>query len=246
MTQPALEVTDLGCTLGNRRLFTGLAFSLPPARWLMLTGANGSGKSTLLRIVAGLVMPTQGQVRWQGSPRRAGDPGWNAAFVYQGHAPGWKDQLTARENLETQAWLDLPDRRAASAAVDAAIAEMGLQRQRNLPFARLSAGQRRRLGLARLALAPRPLWLLDEPTTALDTEGQKLFAGLLDRHLARGGCAIVATHLDFPTSSPSVPLRLGQAAHADEPGATGEAVPTRRAGKTGATAAAPGPSRDPR
>lgn len=246
MTQPALEVTDLGCTLGNRRLFTGLAFSLPPARWLMLTGANGSGKSTLLRIVAGLVMPTQGQVRWQGSPRRAGDPGWNAAFVYQGHAPGWKDQLTARENLETQAWLDLPDRRAASAAVDAAIAEVGLQRQRNLPFARLSAGQRRRLGLARLALAPRPLWLLDEPTTALDTEGQKLFAGLLDRHLARGGCAIVATHLDFPTSSPSVPLRLGQAAHADEPGATGEAVPTRRAGKTGATAAAPGPSGDPR
>lgn len=231
MTQPALAATDLGCTLGNRRLFAGLDFSLDTGRWLMLTGANGSGKSTLLRIVAGLVMPTQGQVRWQGRPRRAGDPGWNAAFVYQGHAPGWKDQLTARENLETQAWLDLADRRGASAAVDAAIAEVGLQRQRNLPFARLSAGQRRRLGLARLALAPRPLWLLDEPTTALDTEGQKLFAGLLDRHLARGGCAVVATHLDFPTSSPSVPLRLGEVPPAREAGATGTLLaPARQAG----------------
>lgn len=210
MTQPALAATGLGCTLGNRRLFAELGFALDAGRWLMLTGANGSGKSTLLRILAGLVAPTQGEVHWQGQPRRAGDPAWNAVFVYQGHAAGWKDQLTARENLETQAWLDLGDRRRATEAVDAAIAEVGLQRQRNLPFARLSAGQRRRLGLARLALAPRPLWLLDEPTTALDTEGQALFAGLLDRHLARGGCAVVATHLDFPTSSPSVPLRLGQ------------------------------------
>ncbi|GAA4402806.1 heme ABC exporter ATP-binding protein CcmA [Quisquiliibacterium transsilvanicum] len=228
MTQTALEAIDLGCTLGNRRLFAGLDFSLDAGRWLMLTGANGSGKSTLLRIVAGLAMPSQGKVRWQGRTRRAGDPGWNAAFVYQGHAPGWKDQLTARENLETQAWLDLAVRRDAPNAVDAAIAEVGLQRQRNLPFARLSAGQRRRLGLARLALAPRPLWLLDEPTTALDTEGQALFAGLLDRHLARGGCAVVATHLDFPTSSPSAPLRLG------------EAAPARQAGESGVTAAVTG------
>lgn len=211
MTDAALEAIDLGCTLGNRRLFAGLRFAVAPGRWMMLTGANGSGKSTLLRILSGLARPTAGEVRWQGQPCRAGDPAWHAALVYQGHSAGWKDQLTARENLEMQAWLDLPRalRSRTAGAVDAAIERVGLLRQRNLPFARLSAGQRRRLGLARLALAPRPLWLLDEPTTALDTDGQQLFAGLLDGHLAAGGCAVVATHLAFPTRTPSVPLHLG-------------------------------------
>jgi heme exporter protein A len=218
MSGPALEAIDLGCTLGNRRLFAGLGFALDAGRWLMLTGPNGSGKSTLLRIVAGLVRPTAGEIRWQGHARRAGDPRWHACLAYQGHATGWKEQLTARENLEMQAWLDQPgaSRDRLGTAVDAAIERVGLARQRRLPFARLSAGQRRRLGLARLALSPRPLWLLDEPTTALDTDGQRLFAELLDRHLAEGGCAMVATHLDFPTVSPSVPLRLGTRAGADE------------------------------
>lgn len=209
-----LEAIDLGCTLGSRRLFGSLRFSLGCGQWLMLTGPNGSGKSTLLRVLAGLVRPTAGQIRWQGAERRAGDPHWHAAFVYQGHSSGWKEQLTARENLEMQSWLDLPRETPArrAGAVDAALERVGLKRQRNLPFLRLSAGQRRRLGLARLALSSRPLWLLDEPTTALDTGGQQLFAGLLDAHLAEGGCAVVATHLDFPTASPSIPLRLG-----DEP-----------------------------
>ncbi|HQN13460.1 MAG TPA: ATP-binding cassette domain-containing protein [Quisquiliibacterium sp.] len=85
----------------------------------------------------------------------------------------------------------------------------GPTRQRRLPFTRLSAGQRRRLGLARLALSTRPLWLLDEPTTALDSDGQALFAGLLDEHLARGGCALVATHLGLPVRTAALPLRLG-------------------------------------
>ncbi len=211
MSGAALEAIALACTLGNRRLFVDLSFALDAGRWLMLTGSNGSGKSTLLRIVAGLVRPSSGEIRWRGQPRRAGDPQWHACLAYQGHATGWKEQLSARENLEMQAWLDRSGRLGdqIGTAVDAALDRVGLARQRRLQFARLSAGQRRRLGLARLALTPRPLWLLDEPTTALDTDGQRLFAELLDGHLADGGCAVVATHLEFPTASPSVPLRLG-------------------------------------
>lgn len=213
MTAVALQAEALGCTLGNRELFADLAFTLADGHWLMLTGTNGSGKSTLLRILAGLVLPTSGTVRWRGVLRRQGDPGWNAQLAYQGHASGWKELLTARENLALQARLDRPDAsdRELSDSAERAIARVGLVRQRNLPFGRLSAGQRRRLGLARLAMSMRPLWLLDEPTTALDTDGQRLFAGLLDEHLGEGGCAVIATHLDFPTRSPSIPLRLGRA-----------------------------------
>lgn len=213
MTSTALEARALACTLGNRVLFEGLEFALPAGRWLMLTGVNGSGKSTLLRIVAGLVPPISGEVLWRGRPRRPSDPGWHAAFAYQGHATGWKEVLSVRENLAMQASLDRPGTSpgAIDEEIDQAVARVGLSRQRKLAFGRLSAGQRRRVGLARLAMCPRPLWLLDEPTTALDTDGQRLFAGLLDAHLARGGCAVVATHLDFPTSSPAIPLRLGHA-----------------------------------
>ena len=209
MNAPALEAIDLGCTLGHRRLFANLGFTLEAGRWLMLTGTNGAGKSTLLRILAGLIRPDSGEIRWQGHPRRAGDPHWNACLLYQGHATGWKEALSTQENLELQAWLDLADPRGLASAVESAIARVGLQRQRRLPFGRLSAGQRRRLGLARLALAPRPLWLLDEPTTALDTDGQALFAALLEEHLERGGCAVVATHLVVPTRAAPHPLRLG-------------------------------------
>ena len=211
MTDAALEGRALSCTLGTRRLFDALDFSVAPGQWVMLTGANGAGKSTLLRIVAGLIAPTDGQVWWNGAVRDAHDPSWHTQFVYQGHSSGWKEQLSARENLLMQAWLDRSDAPLAEreAAADSAIDRVGLTRQRRLPFARLSAGQRRRLGLARLAFSRRSLWLLDEPTTALDTDGQKLFAGLLDEQMARGGSALVATHLDFPTASPAKPLRLG-------------------------------------
>ncbi len=207
----ALEVRALGCTVGNRRLFESLDFAIPAGAWTMLTGTNGSGKSTLLRMIAGLVPPTSGEVLWNGAARRRGDPAWHGAFVYQGHASGWKDSLSTRENLAMQVWLDTApgDPAGHEQALDAALERTGLTRQRRLPFTRLSAGQRRRLGLARLALSTRPLWLLDEPTTALDSDGQTLFAGLLDEHLARGGCALVATHLGLPVRTAGLQLRLG-------------------------------------
>jgi heme exporter protein A len=203
-----LACTGLACTLGTRRLFTDLAFTLESGQWLMLTGDNGSGKSTLLRIIAGLIRPESGEVHWQGTQRRAGDPAWNAAMLYEGHATGWKELLTARENLLQQAWLDLGPQADHPVCVEAALDRVGLGRQRDLPFMRLSAGQRRRVGLARLAFSRRPLWLLDEPNTALDTAGQALFAELLDTHLAGGGCAVVATHLEVPSLRDARVLRL--------------------------------------
>ncbi len=203
-----LACLGMACTLGTRRLFSDLEFTVESGQWLMLTGDNGSGKSTLLRIIAGLIRPDAGAVHWQGAPRQAGDPAWNAAMLYQGHATGWKELLTARENLLQQAWLDLGPDADHPAGVQAALDRVGLGRQRDLPFLRLSAGQRRRVGLARLAFSQRPLWLLDEPNTALDTAGQALFADLLDTHLAGGGCAIVATHLEVPSQRDARVLRL--------------------------------------
>lgn len=205
-----LAARGLTCTLGRRPLFEHLDITLAPGQWLALVGPNGSGKSTLLRILAGLLRPQAGSLAWDGEPVRPGDPDWHARLLYQGHASGWKEALGARENLLVQASFDLPALAASERArrVDDALDRAGVARQRHLPFARLSAGQRRRIALARLALDRRPLWLLDEPTTALDTEGQTLFASLLDGHLAAGGCAVVATHLPVPASVPGRHLRL--------------------------------------
>ncbi|MBU6272765.1 MAG: cytochrome c biogenesis heme-transporting ATPase CcmA [Betaproteobacteria bacterium] len=205
-----LSAEGLVCSLGNRTLFNGLSLAVSPGQWLALTGENGAGKSTLLRILAGLLRPAAGTLHWQGRPMRAGDPDWHAQVLYQGHASGWKDLLSAQENLAQQAELDLAGLGSAQRRqrVDAALTRAGIARQRRLSFARLSAGQRRRVALARLALGPRPLWLLDEPNTALDADGQTLFAALLDEHLAAGGCAVVASHLPVPARHAGIGLRL--------------------------------------
>ncbi len=196
--EPALGVSGLACVAGVRTLFEQVAFDVHGGRCVVLTGPNGVGKSTLIRAVAGLVTPAAGEVRWRGAARRRHDPAWHASIVYQGHLNAWKEVWTVGENLASIARLDGGDDAPALAA---ALERVGLQRQRSLPFMRLSAGQRRRLGLARLVLSRRPLWLLDEPTTALDGDGQALFAALLDEHLGHGGCALIATHLRLATTS---------------------------------------------
>ena len=203
----SLEAHDLACSRGGASLFRDVSFGLTAGEWLALRGANGSGKTTLLRCVAGLTRPDAGEVLWDG--RRAIDSGseFRAAFVYAGHAPGIKDDLSAAQNLRDTLAL-----RAASVAEDAmreALARVGLDKRRHVPARRLSAGQRRRIGLARLALDPAPLWLLDEPLTALDDEGQDIFSELLRRHIARGGLALIATHHDV-SPAPSRELRLGR------------------------------------
>lgn len=203
-----LEVRALACAAGYRTLFASLDLTVPRSRWMMLVGPNGSGKSTLLRAIAGLARPVAGEIRWRGEPRRAGSPEWRSACLYEGHASGWKDSLEARENLALQAALDGLD--VDAQAIDAQLARVGLERQARLPFVRLSAGQRRRLSLARLGLSRRPLWLLDEPGTALDAAGLQTLAAMLDAHLANGGLALVATHQPLPCAHAPLVLDLGE------------------------------------
>jgi heme exporter protein A len=192
-TAPRLEVRSLAVSRGPARLFKDLSFTLSPGELLALRGPNGSGKTTLLRCVAGLTRADAGDVIWDGVAGR--ESALNEHMLYAGHAPGIKDDLNAEENLVLA--LRLRGREPAPEAIHEAIAAVGLEKPRLLPARRLSAGQRRRIGLARLALDGAPLWVLDEPLTALDREGEELLAARLAAHLASGGLALVATHHDL-------------------------------------------------
>jgi heme exporter protein A len=201
----ALEVRGLACARGATRLFRDVSFALMPGEWVAVRGPNGSGKTTLLRCAAGLTRPEAGDVLWDGRDTRH-DPGaFRAQLLYAGHAAGINDDLTALENLRDA--LALRGACPGAEALRGALAQVGLDRHRHLPARRLSAGQRRRIGLARLALDPAMLWALDEPLTALDDAGQSIFSNLLQVHLARGGCALVATHHEV-VPAPTRELRL--------------------------------------
>ena len=199
-----LEARDLACSRGPATLFRDVSFAVSSGEWLAVRGPNGSGKTTLLRCVAGLTRVDRGQVLWDGEA--AAGARFHASLLYAGHLPGIKDDLTAEENLQSA--LGLRAVAASAPAIRDALAEVGLEKRRRLPARRLSAGQRRRIGLARLMLDPARLWALDEPLTALDDEGQRLFGRLLERHLAAGGLALLATHHDL-APSPARVLRIG-------------------------------------
>ena len=201
-----LEARALTCSRGPATLFRDLSFDVAAGEWLAVRGPNGSGKTTLLRCVAGLTRVDRGEVRWDGENTRAASTRFRASLLYAGHLPGIKDDLSAEENL--QCALQLRGIAAAPEAMRTALDDVGLGKRRRLPARRLSAGQRRRIGLARLMLDPAECWALDEPLTALDDEGQGLFAKLLERHLARGGLAILATHHDL-APAPARVLRIG-------------------------------------
>ncbi len=202
----AIEARDLACSRGLAPLFRHVAFGVASGEWLALRGANGSGKTTLLRCVAGLTRLDAGEVLWDGVATREAAGEFRARLLYSGHSAGVKDDLSAAQNLRDA--LALRAAPATEEALNDALAHVGLEKRRHLPARRLSAGQKRRIGLARLALDPASLWLLDEPLTALDDEGQRIFTGLLRRHLDRGGLALVATHHDV-SPAPARELRLG-------------------------------------
>jgi heme exporter protein A len=202
----ALEARGLACSRGEAKLFRDVSFGVGAGEWIALRGPNGSGKTTLLRCVAGLTSPDAGEVWWDGAKTNEAPSRFRAQQVYAGHVAGIKDDLSAMENLDDA--LALREVRADAAALRDALAQVGLERHRHLPARRLSAGQRRRIGLARLALDPAVLWTLDEPLTALDDAAQAIFAQLLERHLARGGVAVIATHHDVKPA-PARELRLG-------------------------------------
>jgi heme exporter protein A len=190
-----LEAASIDCERGGRVLFRGLSFTLRPGELLRIAGANGQGKTSLLRILCGLSLPEQGEVCWRGQAIGALREEFWRQLVYIGHAPALKDDLTATENLRIACTL------AGNAVDDAqalrALAELGLQGCERLPARSLSQGQRRRAGLARLALSGRaPLWILDEPFTALDVAAVDTVRGVLERHLSGGAMVIYTTHQD--------------------------------------------------
>jgi heme exporter protein A len=188
-----LEALELDCERGGRTLFRALSFRLEAGEALRIAGVNGSGKTSLLRMLCGLLAPSQGEVRWKGSNIAGLREDYSRELVYVGHASAVKDDLTAAENLAIAC--AIAGNPVDERAVGAALARFELREDR--PVRRLSQGQRRRSALARLALSPeRPLWLLDEPFTALDTEGITVLQELIEEHRSRGGALIFTTHQD--------------------------------------------------
>lgn len=192
-----LDAADLACVRGERTLFSGVAFHVERGALLRVAGANGSGKTSLLRIICGLVLPAQGVVRWQGEDVRALREEYWKELVYVGHLNALKDDLTGAENLEIGAALS--GRPIAEGAALAALERFGIAACASLPARVLSQGQRRRVALARLAVSGAcPLWILDEPFTALDAAAVDLMTTLISEHLTRGGMAILTTHQEVP------------------------------------------------
>jgi len=196
-----LQAEGLAAFRGERLVFRDLSFALPAGGALVLAGANGSGKSTLLRLLAGLVRPVAGQLLWDGEDALADLPAHAARVTYLGHLDAVKPGLTAAENLAFAA-------RMGRGSVAGALASLGLDDLAEVPARYLSAGQKRRLALARLGLSAAPLWLLDEPTVGLDTASQAMMGTLLAAHRAHGGIIVAATHVPLPLDGVAE-LRLG-------------------------------------
>ena len=204
-----LELQDITCSRGERQLFSGLSARLGPSQWLRVQGNNGAGKTSLLRMVCGLLLPTRGAVLWRGEPITRLREEFSRELLYLGHAAALKNDLSAIENLQCASALGghMPGTDAAAAALEAA----GLGAQLDLPARVLSQGQRRRVALARLALPEAAsLWVLDEPFNALDTTACAWLTGLLNRHLKRGGLAVLTSHqsVALDTSLPPLVLAL--------------------------------------
>jgi heme exporter protein A len=195
-----LSGRDVSCVRGGRDVFSGLNFEAASGEALAVMGPNGSGKTSLLRLIAGLLTPAKGSIELEGA---GAELTLAEQAHYLGHRDAIKPALSVSENLTF--WRDF----LGGAAFDpqAMLVEVGLEHAADLPASFLSAGQRRRLSIARLLAVRRPVWLLDEPTNALDSAGQAMFARLMADHLSGGGMIIAATHM--PLGVAAKELRLG-------------------------------------
>lgn len=197
----ALNISDLALERGGRRLFSGFSLSLKAGEATALTGPNGSGKTSLLRAVAGFLRPVQGEIAFEGAADA--DEARRAGLHMVGHQDGLKLNRPALQELEFQARWTGAEPGAAARALEA----VGLSRIAGLDVRLLSAGQRRRLALARLIASPRPLWLLDEPFAPLDTGSREMFGRVLADHLKGGGLVLAAVHdpLPIPARAAEIP-----------------------------------------
>jgi len=201
--------SKLHCIRGERVVFSSLDFKIESGQALVLQGANGSGKSSLLRLMAGLLKPETGSLLWDGEQTDEGADVHSARLHYLGHGNAVKPALSVRENLNFWAGLITAKERKAQDGfgVEAALKRFEIAHLADLPARFLSAGQCRRLALARLLCATAPLWLLDEPTNALDARSTEVLADLIGEHRAQGGMVALATHSrDVPADMQSLEL----------------------------------------
>lgn len=188
-----VELDSLACERDQRELFAGLSWRLEPGEVLQVAGPNGSGKTSLLRIMAGLLPPSAGDIRYGGESvyQSIGRDNWRQQRLFIGHAPAVKGALTAEENL---AWLCALSEPVSAERIWQALEQVGLRGFEDIPCHHLSAGQQRRVALARLYLEAHPVWILDEPFTAIDKAGVAALERHIMQHAAQGGLVIMTTH----------------------------------------------------
>jgi len=201
-----IKLNASGLTLfrGDRCLFKNLSFALNPGELLLLEGRNGSGKTSLLRAIAGLLELESGSIHWDGAAISQQRQVFQNSLVWMSHKVGFKGDLTLVENLQYESRL----RPQSSADFDDTLKQLNLRRLRRLPMRSLSAGQQRRVALARMLMSAAPLWMMDEPVSNLDSEGRELAVHMLDKHLSDGGMAIVAAHQDIKLDAPTHKIQL--------------------------------------
>jgi len=203
-----LESVDLTCVRGDRTLFSALNFTLQPGELLHLKGHNGSGKTSLLRILSGLMMQAEGEVRWKGENIRKLRDEFQKNLLYIGHLPGIKADLTALENLRVNNAMG--GNSISEHVAWNALGEIGLKGREDLPARVLSQGQQRRVALARMLVSNAKLWILDEPFTALDVKAVAMLQNVLEAHVKQDGMIILTTHQDFSVTNIAVrELQLG-------------------------------------
>jgi heme exporter protein A len=205
--EPLFSFEGLSCVRGERTLFAGLGLALEAGQCLHVAGDNGAGKTSLLRILAGLLAPAEGIVRWRGRDIREAREEYGADLAFVGHLNGVKDDLTAIENLSLGAAARGEDGSRGAAA--AALAGLGLAGREDTPARRLSQGQKRRVALARLAASRAGVWILDEPFNALDRSSVATLGALIAGQLARGGLVLLTAHQDVGLPAGARRLELG-------------------------------------
>lgn len=203
-----LEVSNLTAIRDERVLFENLQFEIKPGELVQIEGRNGTGKTTLLRIVTGLGDREEGIIKWKGEEVEKSRDVFHQDLLFLGHQTGVKRELTALENLRF--YQSIQNNRSSDEEILTALTQVGLAGREDVPVAQLSAGQQRRVALARLWLSKQILWILDEPLTAIDKQGVKVLESLFVSHADNGGIVVLTTHQDMFSDSPKLrKIKLG-------------------------------------